>query len=102
MQDNYLVQQKIIKSLLKSNYELISMGYAYLFTAGKNSKDWLFSELHGAICLVIDFVRKSTRFLMFDVITYEIVFENELYKHFNTTYSKANDLFQYFEVNEGL
>ena len=96
-----LVQQKIIISLLKSNYELLSLAYAKLFTAAKINREWLYSELEGGLTIVVDFNRKSARFIMFDLKTFEILFESELYKNFNTFYNRGNDFFHYFEVGGG-
>ena len=67
-----LVQQKIIGSLLKGNYELLSMSYAMLYTASKEQKEWLYSELEGALTIVVDYNRKSARFQLFDLRTYEM------------------------------
>ena len=94
------VQYKIISSLLRTNYEMQHLAYAKLFTAGKEVREWLYSELEGGLTIVIDYSRKSARFIMFDLMTYEIIFESELYKNFNKFYVKAKEKFQYFEINK--
>jgi hypothetical protein len=97
-----LVKQKIISSLLLSNYDLISMVFARIYTANAhNNSSWLYTELEGALCLVIDYARKSARFLMFDLVSLEITFESEFYKNFNVFYSCLSETFQCFEVNGG-
>ena len=95
------VQYKIISSLLRTNYEMQHLAYAKLFTAGKEVREWLYSELEGGLTIVIDYSRKSARFIMFDLMTYEIIFESELYKNFNKFYVKAKEKFQYFEISNG-
>ena len=96
------VKQKIISSLLMSNYDLISICFARVYTASAyNNPSWLYTELEGALCLVVDYSRKSARFLMFDLLTLEITFESEFYKNFNVFYTCSSDTFQCFEVSGG-
>ena len=96
------VKQKIISSLLVSNYELINLCFARIYTANAyNNPTWLYTELEGGLCLVVDYARKSARFLMFDLVSLEIIFESEFYKNFNVFYSCLSENFQCFEVNGG-
>lgn len=96
-----LVKQKIISSLLIYNYELISMCFAKIYSASAHSKTWLYTELEGGLTLVIDYARKSARFLLFDLNTFEIIFECEFYKNFNLFYTNQTETFQCFEVSKG-
>ncbi len=97
-----IVKQKLIESILLSNsqYELIHLSFARLYTGNKN-QTWLYSELEGALTLVLDYTKKTAKFIMFDLITMEIIFECEWYKNFNIFYTVINDNFQCFEVNGG-
>jgi len=72
-----------------------------LYTAGANNKSWLYTGLEGGLTLVIDYRRKTARFLMFDLNTLEIVFENEFYRKFNIFYTNLSENFQCFEVAGG-
>ncbi len=96
-----IAKRKIITSLLLNNYELISICFCKLYTAGKNNKSWLYTGLEGGLTLVIDYRRKTARFLLFDLKTLEIVFENEFYRKFNIFYSNLSENFQCFEVSGG-
>jgi hypothetical protein len=96
-----LVQKKIIKSLLYGNYDIISIYYARIYTAGKDSKFWLYSGLEGALVYCLDLRPRVLRFLLFNLKTYEIVFDCELYKKFSLAFKKGTDTFYYFGVNDG-
>ena len=94
-------KRKIISSLLINNYELISICFTKLYTAGATNKQWLYTGLEGGLTLVIDYRRKTARFLLFDLNSLEIIFENEFYKKFNIFYSSLSPTFQCFEVSGG-
>ena len=96
-----VVKQKIIQSLLVYNYELIAMCFCRLYTASSTSKTWLYTELEGSLTLVIDYARKSARFLLFDLNTFEIIFECELHKNFHLFYTSQSDTLHSFEVSKG-
>jgi len=96
-----LVQKKIIKSLLYGNYDLMGIYFARIYTLGKDSKFWLYSGLEGALIYCIDLRPRVLRFLLFNLKTYEIVFDCELYKKFNQSFQKGTDTFFYFDVNDG-
>lgn len=96
-----IVQKKIIKSLLYSHYDIMNIFFARIHTCGKNSEYWLYSGLEGALVYCIDTRVKSCRFLMFDLKSFEIVFDCELYKKFDKAYKKGTERFYYFEVENG-
>ena len=96
-----LVQKKIIYSLLYGNYDIIGIYYARIYTSGKDSKFWLYSGLQGALVFCIEARVKILRFLLFDLKTFEIVFDCELYKEFGNSFEKGRDNFLYFGVNNG-
>lgn len=96
-----LVQKKIIHSILYGNYDIINIYYGRIYTCGKDSKFWLYSGLEGALVYCIEVRIKVLRFLLFDLKTYEIVFDCELYKKFNKSFTKGTETFYYFGVNDG-
>ena len=96
-----LVQKKIIKSLLYGNYDIMGIYFARIYTLGRDSKFWLYSGLEGALIYCIDVRPRVLRFLLFNLKTYEIVFDCELYKRFNQSFQKGTDNFFYFNVNDG-
>jgi hypothetical protein len=95
------VKRKLITSLLINNYELLGLVFARVYTSELNTKTWLYSGLEGGLALVIDYHRRTGRFLLFDLDTFEIIFENELYKKFNIFYSETSATFQCFEIPNG-
>ena len=74
--------------------------FARIHTCGKNSEYWLYSGCEGALVYCIDTRVKSCRFLMFDLKSFEIVFDCELYKKFDKAYKKGTERY-YFEVENG-
>ena len=96
-----LVQKKIIISLLYGYYDILSIYFARIYTLGKENKFWLYSGLEGALVYCIDIKAKVLRFLLFNLKTYEIVFDCELYKKFNLEFQKGNDTFYFFGVSDG-
>ena len=96
-----LVQKKIIISLLYGYYDILSIYFARIYTLGKENKFWLYSGLEGALVYCIDIKAKVLRFLLFNLKTYEIVFDCELYKKFNLEFQKGNDTFYFFGINDG-
>ena len=96
-----LVQKKIIYSILYGNYDIMSIYFGRIYTCAKDSKFWLYSGLEGALVYCVEIRAKTLRFLLFDLKTYEIVFDCELYKKFNQAFKKGTDTFYYFGVNEG-
>ena len=80
-----LVQKKIIQSLLYGSHDIINVYYARIYTSGKDSKFWLYSGLEGALVYCIEVRAKTCKFLLFDLKSYEITFDCELYKKFNNS-----------------
>ena len=95
------IQKKIINSLLFGNYDIIKIIFARIYTFGNDSKSWLYSGLEGALVFCIEARLKVARFLLFNLKSFEIVFDCELYKKFYNNFIKENDNFFYFEVNKG-
>ena len=68
-----LVQKKIIKSLLYETYEIMNIFFARIFTCGKQAEYWLYSGLEGALLFVIDIKNKVSKFMLFDLKSYNII-----------------------------
>lgn len=78
---------------------ILTSGIVRLHTSNKTEKKWLYTELCGAVCLVIDRAVGGVPFFrMYDLNTYDLVFECELYIDFHLTYTEVNDFFHCFEV----
>ena len=96
-----VVDKKIIKSLLYPQYEILNISFSRIHTCAHNSRSWLYSDLEGALTLGLDIKQKTCRFFLYDLASFEVLFECELYKKFNTAYTKGSERFYYFEVNRG-
>ena len=96
-----LVEKKIIKSLLYPQYEVLNYSFCRIHTCASTSKSWLYTNLEGALTLGLDLKLKACRFFLYDLSSFEVLFECELYKKFNTAYTKGSERFYYFEVNKG-
>ena len=98
-----LVQKKIINSLLYGKYDVMNYTFARIHTCEVKAEYWLYTGLQGALvyCIKADSKPNTCRFLMFDLKTFEIVFDCELYKKFEKAYKKGSERFYYFEINNG-
>ena len=98
-----LVQKKIINSLLYGKYDVMNVCYARIYTCEAKAEYWLYSGLQGALvyCIKADSKPHSCYFLMFDLKTFETVFDCELYKKFEKAYKKGTERFFYYEINNG-
>ena len=96
-----LVEKKIIKSLLYPQYEVLNYSFCRIHTCASTSKSWLYTNLEGALTLGLDLKLKACRFFLYDLSSFEVLFECELYKKFSTAYTKGSERFYYFEVNKG-
>ena len=94
------VENKIIKLILYSTHEIINTCFAQIYTFS-DSTNWLYSNLEGALVLAIDLKNYVAKFLLFDLKTFNITFECELFKSFSEYYKKGSDRFYYFEINKG-
>ena len=94
------VENKIIKLLLYSTHEIINTCYAQIYTFS-DTVNWIYSNLEGALVLAIDLKNYVAKFLLFDLKTFNITFECELFKSFSEYYKKGSDRFYYFEINKG-
>jgi hypothetical protein len=102
MNENFQkLEKKKILSLLGSSREMYKMCSAKLYTSNKEGETWLYSDLDGFLCFVLDYQIKTRFFIMFDPTTYERLFQFELYNNFEKEYQKLSDDFFCFEVVNG-
>ena len=83
-----LVHRKIINSILYGKFDIMNISYARIYTAEIKSENWLYSGLQGALvyCIRVESKCNSCYFKMFDLKTFETVFDCELYKKFDKAY----------------
>ena len=96
-----LLKKKIVKRILYPTYEVLSFSFGRIYTCGPNSTNWLYSNLEGLLVLALNLKSKTCRFFLFDLKTFEILFECELYKKFNPNYIKDTERFYHFEIQKG-
>eukprot|EP01017_Pseudomicrothorax_dubius_P005963 TRINITY_DN1162_c0_g1_i1.p1 TRINITY_DN1162_c0_g1~~TRINITY_DN1162_c0_g1_i1.p1 ORF type:complete len:389 (-),score=109.50 TRINITY_DN1162_c0_g1_i1:109-1185(-) len=74
-----------------------------LFTCGPNDKSWIYSELAGGLCLVIDRSLGGICLLkLFDLNWNDLLMDFELYEDLHNYIKDANDSFFYFPIKGGM
>lgn len=97
-----LERKKVIAMLTAGgNKDLIKLVSARIYTTTKDTDTWLYSDLEGLLCFVMDYDAKSRYFIMFDPDSYEVLYEMELYKNFNKYYHNVTEDVQCFEICNG-
>jgi hypothetical protein len=102
MNENFQkLEKKKILAILGSNREMYKICLAKIYTSDKEGESWLYSDLEGFLCFVLDYNIKTRFLVMFDPTTYERLFQFELYNNFEKQYQKLADDFFCFEVGNG-
>ena len=98
-----IVQKKIINSLLYDKYKVLYTTFARIHTCEMNSEYWLYTGLEGALvyCLKADAKPYNFYFFLYDLKTFEKLFDCLLYKKFEKAYRKGGERFYYFEIQNG-
>lgn len=95
------LEKKKILSIIGSNREMYKVCYAKIYTSNKDGDSWLYSDLEGFLCFVLDYTIKTRFFVMYDPTTYECLFQYELYNNFEKEYQKLAEDFFCFEMANG-
>lgn len=95
------IKKKRILSILPPNLELNSIATCKLYTSGIQGKKWLFSDLDGLLCFLLDYQNKTRCLALFDSFSFEKLFQYELYNDFGKAFIKLADDFRAFEVDNG-
>ena len=70
-------------AILPSSQELQGdLFQAKLYSSDREGRDWLYSGLEGHLILVVDNSVKTRYLCLYDPITYQKLFQYELYKNF--------------------
>ena len=99
-----LAQKMIIKSILYPHYIVISNSFSFgrIYTTIDSLKNWVYSNLEGAIIVGLELKSKICKFFLFDLNSFEILFECEIYKKLpESNFIKANERFYYFQIDHG-
>ena len=82
-----------ILAILPSSQEMQGdLFQAKLYSSDREGQDWLYSGLEGHLILLIDSSAKTKYLCLYDPITYQKLFQYELYKNFEqSVVTLAND-----------
>ena len=96
-----LTKKKIL-SVIPSNLEMYGEIYnAKLYSCDKEGKNWLYSDVEGFCCLLINEQSKIIYLSIFDPFTYEKLFQYELYNNFHQYFENLAPTFRSFEIDSG-
>ena len=96
-----LTKKKIL-SIIPSNLELYGELYMVkLYSCDKDGRNWLFSDVEGFCCLLINESSKLIYLAIFDPFTYEKLFQYELYNNFEKYLENLAPDFRSFEIDSG-
>ena len=92
-------QYESLKIIEGERSTILTTGIVRLFIYHQKDQKWLYSGLCGALCLTIDrALNGGVLFRLYDLNTYEQLFEQELYHEFETLYQELNESFFCFPV----
>jgi hypothetical protein len=94
-------EKRRILSVLSDSRDLMEIASAKIYTNSKEGLSWLYSDIEGFLCYLIDYQEKVQLLILYDFITYEKLFQFELYSEFPNYYSKLTNDFHCFETDNG-
>ena len=96
------LEKKRILSTLDHSHELYGdMSNVKLYSSDKEGKNWLFSDVEGYLCLILDYEAKTIYIRIYDIFTYQILFQYELYNNFAKLFEELASDFLCFEIDSG-
>jgi hypothetical protein len=95
------LEKRRVLALLGEGRDLMEMVSAKIYTTTKDGSTWLYSDLEGFLCYVIDYVEKSQYFILYDFNTFEKLLQFELYNDFSKYYHELSPIFNCFETVSG-
>ena len=102
--DIYLntVPQKKILATLEPGLDLtLISSNVKLYTSNKEGKNWLYSDLEGLLCFILDYNLKTKYLVLYNSFSFEKIFQYELYKDFQKYFKSLAPEFRCFEVDSG-
>ncbi|KAL4497098.1 hypothetical protein ABPG72_019418 [Tetrahymena utriculariae] len=89
--------KKLLQQVIGNKQTIMNIAIARIFTA-RSEGEWIYSNLQGILCLVWDREKDNTPFLrLFDIETFDLLFEAEMYIDFHLSYASVNPTFYMFE-----
>jgi len=93
--------RKRLLSVIGNDRDLLAMADVKLMTSNKHTKNWLYSDLKGNLCFVLDHSKGARFLILFDSKSLLCLFNMELYKNFDKYYHDLSESFQCFEISGG-
>jgi hypothetical protein len=94
-------EKRRILSVIGDGRDLMEIASAKIYTSSKEGASWLYSDLEGFFCYLIDYNQKVQLLVLYDFTTYEKLFQFELYLDFPKYYSILSTDFHCFETDSG-
>ena len=96
-----LAKKKIL-AILPPNLEMYGEIYnVKLYSCDKEGKNWLYSDVEGFCCIIIDYQVKSIYINIFDPTSFEKSFQFELYNSFLKYFEELAPDFRSFVIDSG-
>ena len=96
-----LTKKKIL-SVIPPNLDMYGEIYnVKLYSCDKDGKNWLYSDVEGFCCLLINEQSKLIYLTIFDPFSYEKLFQYELYNNFQKYLENLAPDFRSFEIDSG-
>ena len=96
-----LAKKKII-AILPPNHEMHGEIYnVKLYSCDKEGKNWLYSDVEGLSCLIINYQVKTIYITIYDGSSFEKLFQIELYNNFHKYFEELAPDFRAFEIDSG-
>ena len=96
-----LAKKKIL-AILPPNLEMYGEIYnVKLYSCDKEGKNWLYSDVEGFCCIIIDYQVKTIYINIFDPTTFEKSFQFELYNNFLKYFEELAPDFRSFVIDSG-
>jgi len=96
-----IIFRKRLLSVIGGDRDVLATAGIKLFTANNITNTWLYSDLQGHLCFILDHKIGAAFLILFDDISFNQLYVMELYKDFNKYYTSMTDLFHCFEVSNG-
>jgi hypothetical protein len=102
--------RKKIHSILGQSKQIICMADVRIYTTSKetennennispNSDVWLYSNLEGNLCYILDSQKKTRYLRLYEPITFQLLFHMDVYENFSIFYTTIENNFHCFEFN---
>lgn len=95
------IDKRHILSIIGDSKDLLNLSLIRLYTSEPSTNNWLYSDLQGILCYVLDYSNRIPLIQLYDSNTYEKLFQTEVYSDFSSYYSKLSHNFHCFEQEQG-